>query len=373
MGSLFLTGFFAAILPRLSTHETFSRCYVLELIGAILALATIAVCQNWYGLLILFWIFLTTAICLAFKSPILKVAAVVLSTGMSAAYPALDKFATEKYYAHYWQYKLPEVLETCYSPYQRIDIIRDTTGKVLLLDGLTYFDSNELSWFNYYMAKLPATLIRSTGSRKALVFGSGSFSSTRMLRECGFDVTTVELDQDVARLGLKHFAKSEDGTNLVIDDARRFITTQPEQTYDIVVLDIPAPHHIQTALLYTPGFFRQVKRCLKPEGVMTVSNCGSQFNDLVSLPITAGVTETFGDVMAVTGNSADTTTLYASTKLPFDEKLIRDRLNNDEKQGYLIFNDARLRNLTQEIKPNSEDDLRALILFAKAALPGNRQ
>ncbi len=114
-----------------------------------------------------------------------------------------------------------------YSPYQRIDVIDDERGRrALYLDGIWFFRSHAFDGHNRFLAEVPGARSH-RGRGPALVIGSGSFSSAAYLRHLGYEVTVVELDEAVARIGFLQFGEvhglAPGEVKVWIGDARRFL------------------------------------------------------------------------------------------------------------------------------------------------------
>src|SRR5262249_4641371 len=77
-----------------------------------------------------------------------------------------------------------------------------------------------------------------------------------------------------AAFGFYHADAASQAANprgrIVIDDGRRFLQRGTKQ-YDLVVVDPPPPVVAAgSSLLYSPEFYEQVKRRLKPDGIVAV-------------------------------------------------------------------------------------------------------
>lgn len=380
VGSIFFSAFFAVFLPRLAkSEEDFRVLYSLELLGSVLALLLLTVIGSWPNLVTAFYILIVLCLHLAFGRRLLTATALTIALVGAYYYPSLDAAAAKRYYQVYWDKENPRILETRYSPYQRIDVVEDDRGKALYLDGVPYYEWGDLHWFNYYIAELPGRLLKNKKEARALVVGSGTLSSTGYLVRQGYQVTTVDIDRVVADLGLKYFGKFNrlDQSNpagaeqfkLVIDDARRYVRSVPDRSCDLIVLDIPAPYHIQTALLYVPSFFKELKRCLKPGGIVSINTCSYQLDDRIAASIARGATEVFADVNSIQGDSLGLTILYCSDQLPFSMRSLQDEASKVEKERFSILDNQALRFAVRGAKAHTEENLCALLLLSRYEFP----
>ena len=381
-GSLFFSAFFAVFLPRLAKSEAdFKVLYALELLGSLVALCSLVFIPTWRDLITLFWLLIVLSFYLAlgekrkFEVRSLSIFLLLLVGLGSHYYPILEDVSARRYYSVFWDKVKPQILETHYSPYQRVDVVADAGGKSLYLDGVAYYEAGDLHWFNYYIADLPGRLVKRKQGEKssALIVGSGTLSSTGYLCRQGFDVTTVDIDAVVARMGMKYFSSNTGLKNgdfeLVIDDARRFVRSVPDGKYDLIVLDIPAPFHVQTALLYVPSFFKELKRCLKPGGIVALNTCSYKLDDRISASITAGALSVFEDVSSIQGDSLGLTILYCSDHLPFAMEQLRKEAAMNERDKFLVRDDRNLRYTTRDAKPHTEENLCALMLLSRYEFP----
>lgn len=373
IGGLFYSAYFAVFLPRLVVKGgSFTRLYSLELAGAIAALLLIGVSGSWQILLTVFYLAVVLVLHLTLERRLVTIVALLAVALISFFYPSLDALAAQYYFKCYWNQKDPRLLAVEYSPYQRIDVVEEGSNRTLYLDGIPYYDASDLHWFNYYIAELPGRLIEQKKG-KALIVGSGSLSSTGYLVRQGFDVTTVDIDKKVAEFGMRYFhhlnrLRSED-FDLRIADARAIVEATPDRTYDLIVLDIPAPFHVQTALLYTPTFFKQLNRCLKNGGIVAVNTCAYDINDPIAASIAKSACLSFDQVTAVTGESLGLTILYCARQLPMTDKELEAQISVDEKHGFKLFSPHALKQLTKDVAPHNEDNLAALLMFAREHLP----
>ena len=366
------SAFFALFLPRFAVDSAdFRSMYLCELAGAIGALLLLPLTGIWTVLLGVFWFLMVIVIHLTFSNRKLTTSAIILTVAALWFYPQMDNSAACKYYQVYWHKVEPRVLDVVYSPYQRIEVVEDKEGRSLHLDGIPYYDSSDLKWFNFYIASVPAKLSLSKG--KALVIGSGTLESTAFLRREGFHVTTVDIDKKVPELGLEYFNDinklDAKDLNLVIADARRMIREIPDHYYDLIVLDVPAPYRLQTALLYTPTFFKQLSRTIKKGGTVSINTCSHDPTGAIASSITASALESFPDVVAVTGGSLGLTVLYCGESLPYDTEELIPLIRQKEGRGCNVFSKDSIKNLLRNAKPHSRDNLYALLLLSRHELP----
>ena len=372
-----VSGWLATILPQLASDaKRLPRFYALESAGALAMLVVFALSPGWRWTLVLFWAMLVYLAHQAFHRRAATITAAALAVALTAIYPSLDYNASRLYYAGYHGLNGVTPITTEYSAFQRIDVVDSDEGRSLFLDGVPFFRSGDLTAFNSAIAEVPGILLPPEQRGKALVVGSGSFSSSSKLKRLGFDVTVVELDAAVARLGFDYF-QDEHGlqpgdVTLVIDDARRALRVLPENSFDLIALDIPAPFHLRTAMLYTPTFYELVASRLKPEGIAALSLCSYSWSGPVGGAIAASAAQAFGEIFVASSDSVGLAFIYASPKrLPFFPEAVPEafkklRLGRVES-GSDPFVRERLDTL--ERKPLSSRRLLPALTLARWQLP----
>lgn len=340
----------------------------LLLIGASLAF-------SWHSLITVFWLLIVLVIHLSIKRKVLTVLALITVCGASYLYPGIDKLAMEKYLDNYWFVKNAKIIETRYSAFQRIDIVQEPDGKAIYLDGVPYYQSGDLHWFNYYISALPGAMLKDKG--EALVIGSGSLNSTNYLLNEGFDVTTVDIDKNVAEFGLKYFNainSKQAKFHLVIDDARAYVHNL-DKKFDLIVLDTPAPYHLQTSMLYTKNFFNDLKIHLKPGGIASINTCSWHLDDEIGSSIARGATEVFEDISTIQGQSVGLTIMYCSDKLPFKTLDLRNELAKKSESKFTVFDKAGLETFLNAVNARAHGIKNpiALLALSRMHLPRLKQ
>jgi spermidine synthase len=378
-GGLFLSGFYAVFLPRAASEPlSLPALYASELAGALLALTLLAVSPSFRVTLALAFAASAVVLHLGLGRRPLSVAFALAAVFVVIAYPRLDRAATAIYFEGYHGQRRPTPIEVEYSPYQRIDVIDDARGRrSLYLDGVPFYRSGHLDAFNVFLAEVPGALAERTARsgpalpfrRPALVVGSGSFSSAAHLHRLGYDVTVVELDAAVARIGFSRFADvhglAQGDVRLVIADGRRFLA-ETSESFAVIALDVPAPYHVRTALLHTPSFYARVRARLSPGGVVALSLCDDVTGD-IGRAIAASAAAVFPEVVAIHGRSVGITLLYAGAPLPFSVEDVTAALARDPRGGQ-VWSDHEVRALVEGVKPLDESRLVPVLSMARGEL-----
>jgi len=332
-----VASFYAIFLPRRAVIATsLPRLYALELAGGVLAVLLIAVAPSHRWVVAAHALFATAVLAIALRRVVAAAPLAIVAIGAVAMYPRLDRAATEAYYARYQELRAPVVLATEYSPYQRIDVVDDALGsRSLFLDGVYFFRSRASEPFNSFLAEVPGAMREGRGD--ALVVGSGSYLSAALLHRLGYSVTVVEIDEAVARLGFFHFADVHGlvpgAVRVEIADARRYLA-RTSQSFDVIVLDAPAPYRVQTALLHSESFYRSVAEHLRAGGVAAISLCG-EAESPTARAIIAGAARAFPSLVSIAPSATPGAFLYAGQPLPFTAAALaertRDRVRDDRE------------------------------------------
>jgi predicted O-methyltransferase YrrM len=118
-----------------------------------------------------------------------------------------------------------------------------------------------------------AVLVIATLARRVLEIGTSNGYSTLWLasaaRAIGGSVTTVELSEYKVGLASTNFARAGLASfiSLVHDDAGRVLERSGDGAFDLIFLDSERPEY--------PGWWPQVKRVLRPGGLLVVDNATS--------------------------------------------------------------------------------------------------
>jgi spermidine synthase len=109
---------------------------------------------------------------------------------------------------------------------------------------------------------------------RVLCIGMGVGIVPMQFARDGVDVELVEINPTVVPLAREHFDFDPDLLNLTIGDGRYFLHTLPEDQFDAVVLDAflgdSSPSHLMTR-----EAFADIRRVLKPQGVLVINSFGS--------------------------------------------------------------------------------------------------
>ena len=118
-----------------------------------------------------------------------------------------------------------------------------------------------------------AVLVRATAAHRVLEIGTSNGYSTLWLasaaRSVGGKVTTIEHSGFKVDMAAKNFARSGLAAYIVQvqDDAARVLSQRGDAAFDMIFLDSERPEY--------PGWWPDIKRVLRPGGLLVVDNATS--------------------------------------------------------------------------------------------------
>lgn len=169
------------------------------------------------------------------------------------------------------------------SPYQRVVMTKFRDDLRLYLDGSLQFAAADE--YRYHEALVHPAATRMESVRDVLVLGGGDGLALRELRHYPEieHVTLVDLDPAVVRVARAH-------PGLRALNADSFAALQPEvihadaftwvektdAQFDLILIDLPDPHHESLAKLYSVKFYQSLRGRLR-DGGLVAAQLGSPF------------------------------------------------------------------------------------------------
>lgn len=171
-----------------------------------------------------------------------------------------------------------------HSPYQRLVITRHDRDTRLYLDGSLQFSSADEYRYHEMLVHPGATRLPQV--KRVLVLGGGDGLALRELTHYPDieAVVLVDLDPAMTRLGKtdKHLVALNERAfeRLPIEvrneDAYEYAEHENVEPFDLILVDLPDPHHESLAKLYSVTFYKTLRRLIRPDGLMAVQ-IGSPF------------------------------------------------------------------------------------------------
>ncbi|MFZ7091083.1 polyamine aminopropyltransferase [Primorskyibacter sp. 2E233] len=167
------------------------------------------------------------------------------------------------------------------TPYQQITVTQFRGRTRLFLDYSIQFDS--MDEYRYHEMLVHPALGLAPRVANILILGGGDGMATReVLRHAGVEhVTLVDLDPRVTELfrerpelaALNKGAFSDPRVTIINRDGWQFIENSDE-TFDVIILDLPDPKNIALSKLYSRQFYTLVAERLSATGLI-VTQAGS--------------------------------------------------------------------------------------------------
>lgn len=145
-------------------------------------------------------------------------------------------------------------------------------------DGATAERSRRMLNITRDTGEFLSVLVRATLARRVLEIGTSNGYSTLWLAEAaraiGGTVTTVESSEYKVGLASSNFARSglAPCIALVQDDAARLLQRSGQDAFDFIFLDSERAEY--------PGWWQQLRRVLRPGGLLVVDNATSHVEQL---------------------------------------------------------------------------------------------
>jgi spermidine synthase len=170
-------------------------------------------------------------------------------------------------------YRIKEVLYSDKSPYQHIMVLDSYDfGKMLVLDGAVQTTSLDGYIYNEMISHVPLSI--HPDAKNVLIIGGGDCGVAKEVSK--YDdvekIDMVEIDENVVMASKKYIPEVSGKyldyrINFIFTDGVAFAKKQPDEQYDIVIVDSPDP--VGPAIkLYDEDFYKDVYRILSDDGIM---------------------------------------------------------------------------------------------------------
>ena len=185
------------------------------------------------------------------------------------------------------------------SPYQTVEIF-DTFeyGKMLTIDKMVMCTEKDENAYHEIIVHVPMLLNPSFSN--VLVIGGGDGGSVReLIRHSHIQkITIVEIDETIIRASKQYLPSlssqlNNEKVDLHIEDGITFIHNTDNEQYDLIIVDSSDPVGPAEGL-FSYEFYRQIYRCLKPDGAMAANTESPCFNQKVFVDINNCLSDIFG-------------------------------------------------------------------------------
>lgn len=169
------------------------------------------------------------------------------------------------------------------TPFQRIVVTRWHGDVRLYIDGHLQFSS--VDEYRYHEPLVHPAMAASPAAKRALILGGGDGMAARELLKYPQleSIDLVDLDGEMLRLfkerpvlkALSAGALLNPKVRIHVQDAGKFLE-QSGDVWDVIIADLPDPHSLSLARLYTTTFYRLVAQHLSAGGIL-VTQASSPF------------------------------------------------------------------------------------------------
>ena len=182
-------------------------------------------------------------------------------------------------------FKVKKIYATEKTPYQEIIFAElEGFGKALIIDK--YVQSTEKDEYIYHELLVHPALALHPEPKIILIIGGGEGATLReaLKHNTATEVVMVDIDEKVVEFSKKFLEVMHKGSfsdpraRVMIMDGLEYVKKSPSNYFDAVILDLTDPYAGPVALpLYSYEAFREIKRVLKPDGVLTIQAGSSYF------------------------------------------------------------------------------------------------
>ncbi len=168
--------------------------------------------------------------------------------------------------------------------YQEVQIVElAELGRALVLDG--FIQSTEVDEHIYHETLVHPALLTHPNPERVLIIGGGEGATLReVLRHPTVKETVmVDIDGELVEFAKKYLDFMHQGSfsdpraKVVIADGKEYVARAESGYFDAVVIDLIDPYAGELAReLYSDAFYAEIKRVMKPDGIM-VTQAGNSF------------------------------------------------------------------------------------------------
>lgn len=168
--------------------------------------------------------------------------------------------------------------------YQEVQIVELTElGRALVLDGL--IQSTEADEHIYHESLVHPALLAHPGPERVLIIGGGEGATLRevLKHPTVKEAVMVDIDGELVEFAKKYLDFMHQGAfddpraKVVIADGKEYVARAESGYFDAVVIDLIDPYAGELAReLYSDAFYTEIKRIMKPDGIM-VTQAGNSF------------------------------------------------------------------------------------------------
>ena len=170
------------------------------------------------------------------------------------------------------------------SQYNLIELFHDPETRHLRLDLNLCTQFHSADEHRYHeLAIYSAYVVAGKEPKKVLILGGGDGLACREALKFAEKVIVVDIDPDVTDLAKKHplvsalncYAFNDEKVKIYNKDAYYWVRECRKHKFDIVFADYPDPTSPSLSKLFSLEHYEEIKRILKPHGVLVVQSGGA--------------------------------------------------------------------------------------------------
>jgi spermidine synthase len=160
------------------------------------------------------------------------------------------------------------------TPYQHLALTKNRNDVRLYINRIIQFSSMDEYRYHESLALLPMEMAPYKADILVLGGGEGLLARELLKYSAAKSVTIIDLDPAVFELATENPLVSQVNADALRDprvhaiaqDAAVYLDTV-QQTFDVIIADLPDPSNEAVARLYSTSFYKKVLRSLRPNGV----------------------------------------------------------------------------------------------------------
>ena len=143
--------------------------------------------------------------------------------------------------------------------------------------------------------------------------------------------------------------------------AKQFLG-ETDKRFDLIIMDVPAPSTIQLGLLHSVDFYRLAQKRLTPQGLISVSLCGT-FSPKNTTPrtVAAALAKVFPTVLIFTPKDAERSFALAGNSLPFTLDQFREVGTTVGSPEIRIYTAPEMARIIGDVQPMTADNMRHVV------------
>lgn len=174
-------------------------------------------------------------------------------------------------------FEADEVLHEDATAHHRLELIRNRVfGTTLVLDGAVQVTSADEFMYHEMMAHVP--LVAHGNARDVLVVGGGDcgLAEEVLKHKSVRRLVQVEIDQTILDFAREHFSEfnapvfADERFHVEIGDGADYAASATSR-FDVILIDSTDPEG-PGARLFTESFYRDLRRCLRPGGIVVTQS-----------------------------------------------------------------------------------------------------